>query len=134
MTSSIIVNTTTIRGLGGQTAASTDAFPKQATDGTTNYATGAAIAAMVYTQTASSVATSALAVKPGTAPVSGGTAASAMFMSSTSGFGIYFGSGIPTVSAGKGSLYLRTDGTTTNDRMYVNTNGTTGWTAVTTAS
>jgi len=31
-------------------------------------------------------------------------------------------------------LYMRSDGSTTNNRMYVNTNGTTGWTAVTTAS
>jgi hypothetical protein len=46
---------------------------------------------------------------------------------------IYFGSGAPTVAAVKGSLYLRTDGSTTNDRMYVNTNGSTTWTAVTTA-
>jgi hypothetical protein len=48
--------------------------------------------------------------------------------------GIYFGSGVPTVSAAKGSLYLRSDGTTTNDRAYINTNGTTTWTALTTAA
>jgi hypothetical protein len=44
------------------------------------------------------------------------------------------GTGIPGGSAPKGSLYLRTDGTTTNDRAYINTNGTTGWTAITTAT
>ena len=43
-------------------------------------------------------------------------------------------SGAPTLSAAKGSLYLRSDGSTTNDRMYVNTNGATTWTAVTTAA
>lgn len=54
--------------------------------------------------------------------------------STTSNFGIYFGSGAPTVSASKGSLYLRSDGSTTNDRMYVNTDGGTTWTPVTTGS
>lgn len=68
----------------------------------------------------------------GTAPVAGG--ASAFLATSTAGFGIYFGSGAPTVSAAKGSLYLRTDGTTTNDRAYINTNGSTTWTALTTAA
>lgn len=46
---------------------------------------------------------------------------------------IYVGSGAPTVSATKGSLYLRTDGSSTSTRLYVN-NGTTNWVAVTTAS
>jgi hypothetical protein len=67
-----------------------------------------------------------------TAPVAGGTAA--FLATSTAGLGIYFGSGVPTVSAAKGSLYLRTDGTTTNDRAYINTNGATTWTALTTVA
>lgn len=48
--------------------------------------------------------------------------------------GIYFGSGAPTVSAPKGSLYLRTDGTGVGDRAFINTNGATTWTAITTAA
>jgi hypothetical protein len=52
----------------------------------------------------------------------------------TAGIGIYFGSGAPTVSAPQGSIYLRTDGSSTSTRLYVNSNGTTGWVAVTTAS
>ena len=46
------------------------------------------------------------------------------------------GSGSPSgsVTAPTGSLYLNTAGSTTNDRAYINTNGTTGWTAVTTAT
>jgi len=48
--------------------------------------------------------------------------------------GIYFGSGVPTVTAPQGSLYLRTDGTTTNNRMYVNTDSAATWTGVTTAA
>lgn len=70
----------------------------------------------------------------GTATPAAGSTAARLLLGTTAGFGIYFGSGAPTVSAAQGSLYLRSDGTTTNDRMYVNTNGTTGWTAVITAT
>jgi hypothetical protein len=47
---------------------------------------------------------------------------------------IYFGSGVPTVVAPKGSLYLRTDGSSTSTRLYVATDAVGGWTAVTTAT
>jgi len=73
-------------------------------------------------------------VAPATAIPAGGTAGLGYRVSSTANFGVFFGSGAPTLSAAKGSLYLRSDGTTTNDRMYVNTDGSTTWTAVTTAS
>lgn len=46
---------------------------------------------------------------------------------------IISGSGVPSLSAPQGSLYMRTDGTTTNDRAYINTDGGTTWTSVTTA-
>jgi len=68
----------------------------------------------------------------GTAPVAGGEAA--FLATSTAGLGFYVGSGAPTVSAAQGSIYLRTDGSSTSTRLYVNTNGTTGWTNVTTAA
>ncbi len=71
-------------------------------------------------------------IKSGTAIPAGG--AQAIGVSTTSAMGVYFGSGAPTVSAAKGSLYLRSDGSGTTDRMYVNTNGTTTWTAVTTVA
>jgi len=67
-----------------------------------------------------------------TAPPAGGVAA--YLMSNTANLGVFFGSGAPTISAAQGSLYLRTDGSSTSTRMYVNINGTTGWTAVTTAA
>lgn len=63
----------------------------------------------------------------------GGTTGMGYCFSSTANFGIFFGSGVPTLSAAKGSLYLRTDGSGTTDRAYINTNGSTGWTALTTA-
>lgn len=66
------------------------------------------------------------------APVAGGMAA--FLMSSTAGLGIYVGSGAPTISAAQGSLYLRTDGSSTSTRLYVNTTGSTTWTNVTTAA
>lgn len=47
---------------------------------------------------------------------------------------IYMGSGAPTVSAPQGSIYMRTDGSSTSTRLYINTNGSTTWTNVTTAA
>jgi hypothetical protein len=70
----------------------------------------------------------------GTAIPAGGTAGAGYLMSSTANLGVFFGSGAPTLSAAQGSLYLRTDGSTTSTRMYVNTTGSTTWTAVTTAA
>lgn len=64
----------------------------------------------------------------------GGTAGVGLCMSSTANFGVFFGSGAPTLSAAKGSLYMRSDGSGTNDRMYVNTDGGTTWTAVVTVA
>ena len=69
-----------------------------------------------------------------TAIPAGGTAGVGIRFSSTSNFGMFFGSGTPTLSAAKGSLYLRSDGTGVADRMYVNTDGSTTWTAVTTVA
>jgi hypothetical protein len=69
-----------------------------------------------------------------TAMPAGGAVTAGVKMSTTANFGVFFGSGAPTLSAAKGSLYLRSDGTTTNDRMYVNTDGASTWTAVTTAA
>jgi hypothetical protein len=78
-------------------------------------------------------ATGNITADSASALVAGG--ASAFIATNTANnMGIYVGSGVPTVSAAKGSLYLRSDGTTTNDRAYINTNGTTTWTALTTAA
>lgn len=79
-----------------------------------------------------------LTICAATTPPAGGSLRTGLMMSNvnapTQDFGVYFGSGVPTAVAAKGSLYLRTDGTTTNDRIYVNTNGSTGWTAIITAA
>lgn len=78
--------------------------------------------------------TGTVAAYSGTAPPAGGTTGSGIKISSTSNLGVFFGSGAPTLSAAKGSLYLRTDGSGTTDRMYVNTNSSTTWTAVVTVA
>lgn len=49
------------------------------------------------------------------------------------GITIEAGTGVPTHSATRGSLYSRIDGSTTSTRLYINTNGSTAWTNVTTA-
>ena len=41
---------------------------------------------------------------------------------------IYAGTGAPSFTATQGSLYLRTDGSSTSTRLYVNTTGSTTWT------
>lgn len=64
----------------------------------------------------------------------GGSAGASLLLSSTAALGVYVGSGAPTVSAAQGSFYLRTDGSSSSTRLYVNSNGSTTWVAVTTAS
>jgi hypothetical protein len=85
-------------------------------------------------QTATATVGGQATVSSNLAVPAGGSAAGALLMSSTAALGVYFGSGAPTVSAAQGSFYLRTDGSSVATRLYVNTNGTTGWTAITTAT
>ena len=78
-------------------------------------------------------ATSSITALSGSGLTAGG-AAGFIGTNVAAGMGIYFGSGAPTVAAAKGSLYLRSDGSGTADRAYINTNGSTTWTALTTAA
>ena len=80
----------------------------------------------------SSTSTGTLTAISGTAITAGGSAA--VLATSTASFGIYLGSGAPTIAAAKGSLYLRSDGSSVATRLYVNSDGSTAWAAVTTAS
>jgi len=50
------------------------------------------------------------------------------------GVQILVGAGAPAATAAKGSLYIRTDGTTATTRMYINTDGGTTYTPVTTTA
>jgi hypothetical protein len=65
----------------------------------------------------------------GTAIPAGGTGGKGNTFSSTANFGTFFGSGAPTLSAARGSVYLRSDGS-----PYYNTNGSTGWDGLLTAT
>lgn len=73
----------------------------------------------------------ALYLMNGTSVPAGGTAGLGINFGTLTNFGIFFGSGAPTLSAGRGSLYLRTNGTGTTDRFYINTDGGTTWTYLT---
>ncbi len=77
-------------------------------------------------------ATGTVTARSASALVAGGAAAF-LGTNTAAGMGVYFGSGAPTVAAAKGSLYLRSDGSSASTRMYVSDGGTT-WIAVTTAS
>jgi hypothetical protein len=73
-----------------------------------------------------------LAAKRGTATPAGGV--QAIRLGSTTTLGVFYGSGAPSATAGKGSIYLRSDGSGTTDRAYINTDGGTTWTALTTVA
>ncbi len=47
---------------------------------------------------------------------------------------INVGNGAPDLRASKGSIYLRTDGSSSSTRLYVNSDGVNTWVAITTAS
>lgn len=62
------------------------------------------------------------------------TATQAINMSSASSFGIFFGTGVPSITtATQGSVYLNGSGSSTSSRMYIFSSAST-WIAVTTAS
>lgn len=50
------------------------------------------------------------------------------------GINMYAGSGAPTFTAAKGSIYVRLDGSSSSTRMYINTDAAATWTSVTTAA
>jgi len=74
-----------------------------------------------------------IASRPETAVTAGGDATAAITLGAGL-VGIYVGSGAPTITAAQGSMYFRTDGSSTSTRLYINTTGSTTWTAVTTAA
>lgn len=77
--------------------------------------------------TGSVKSTGNITAKSGTAVGAGAATQAFIKASSTADLGIYYGTGAPGFSAAKGSLYSRTDATTTTTRLYVNTDGATTW-------
>ena len=91
-------------------------------------------AALTIASTKAVSAVGSITAASGTTITAGGTAGAGLLVSATANFGIFFGSGVPTITAAQGSLYLQSDGSSTSTRLYVNTTGSTTWTAVTTAA
>jgi hypothetical protein len=83
---------------------------------------------------ADGIVTNKTAVFSATTGVVAGGNSNPLAFGGIGGIGIYFGSGAPTITAPQGSLYLRTDGSSVSTRLYINTTGSTTWTAVTTAA
>lgn len=77
--------------------------------------------------------TGLVTAKSGTAPAAGGTEMVKMG-NAAAGPSILAGTGAPTAAAKQGSLYIKTDASTTNTRLYINTDGDTTWTAFTAAA
>ena len=50
------------------------------------------------------------------------------------GIGFYVGSGAPSHSAPKGSIYINITATTTTTRFYINSDGSTTWVYITTSA
>ncbi len=97
--------------------------------------TATTIAGTAITGSSTSVS-GALTARNATATPAAASAVAALLFSTTANLGIYWGSGSPStaLTAAQGSLYLATDGSSTSTRAFINTNGTTGWAAITTAS
>lgn len=50
------------------------------------------------------------------------------------GINIIASTGNPTISAKKGTIYVKTDASTTTDRLWINTDGGNTWVYVTTSA
>jgi hypothetical protein len=96
-------------------------------------ATGNIVMGRAVTGVSTSV-TGLVTSRSATATPAAASAVAGLSMGS-SAIGIYWGTGDPAtaLTAAKGSVYIRTDGSSVSTRMYINTDGVTAWTAVTTA-
>jgi hypothetical protein len=102
--------------------------------GTNPGAAGSMDTALTREAAAKLGSTASFRILNGTAIPAGGTASAGYKFSSATDFGIFPGSGAPTLAAAKGSLYLRSDGSGPTDRAYINTDGSTTWTNLVTAA
>ncbi len=78
-----------------------------------------------------------LTVTAGNATISAGNlviSGAANYVQTGGGARVYSGTGNPSLSAAKGSIYMKTDATTTTDRLWINTDGSTTWTFFTTGA
>lgn len=78
--------------------------------------------------------TSQITISNATAVPAGGSTSVGYLATTTTNLGVFFGSGAPTLTAAQGSIYIRTDGSSTSTRLYVNTTGSNVWTNFTSAA
>lgn len=123
-------NTGTMYGISVTTGAISSALSLTSTLSVT----GASTLSGAITAGSTISTTGQLSLQTSTAPPAAGASTSGIKFSSTANLGLYWGSGAPTFSAAQGSLYLRTDGSSSSTRAYMNSTGSTTWVAVTTAS
>jgi hypothetical protein len=128
----IIGTSTPLAGFFTTLSASSTTDSTTTATGAVINAGGAGIAKAIFGGTTLNIAGVAT-LASGTATPAGGSTAARLLLGTTAGFGIYYGSGAPTVSAAAGSLYIRTDNAGANLRLYSNTTGSTTWAAITSA-
>jgi len=138
-TATISNPTLTVNTISEHTAANgvvVDGVTLKDSDVSANDITGTGNIAITGTSTLTGAVSTVgqLSAQTALAPPASGLATAGILMSSTANFGVFFGSGAPTFSAAKGSIYLRTDGSSTSTRLYVNTNASTTWTNFTSAA
>ena len=132
-TSGTFSTTLSVTGNSTLSGTTTSAGLLTASNGLT-VSSGASALGGALTVTGTTGLTGQLSVQTGTAPPAAGATTSGIKVSSTANFGIFWGSGAPTFSAAQGSIYLRTDGSSTSTRLYANTTGSTTWTSFTSAA
>lgn len=120
-------------GVGGTTSGSGGAVTIAGGAGTAGNASGGAVTINGGALNGSG-ANGSVTIQSSFAPVAGGGTSAAILCTSTAALGLYFGTGAPTFSAAKGSLYMKTDAATAATRLYVATDAVGTWAAFTAAS
>lgn len=118
----------TLEVVGIATFDTTPAFASANFSGAVDIA-GTASVGGVLTATGAISSVGTVSAKSGSAITA--TGAQALGFSTTTTMGIYYGSGVPTIAAATGSLFLRSDGTGPTNRAFISSGGT-GWTGLTT--
>ena len=127
--------------VAGDVTVNTNKFTVTAASGNTLVAgtlsvTGASTLTGLLTATAGVTSVADIVLESGTAvpATAGAVAAGAPITLYSTGIVIEVTSDVPTHTRPKGSICINTGGSTTNNRMYVNTDGAGTWTALTTAA
>lgn len=120
-------------GAGGASSGTGGAVTVVAGAGSGGNATGGAVTISGGAKNGSG-ANGSVTIQSAYAPVAGGGTSAAILCTSTALLGLYFGTGDPTFSAAKGSIYSKTDAATSATRIFVATDAVGTWAAFTAAS